>query len=59
MNSEIQGAIQQVEFAPGQFLSNLFLMDKKDLSHRPVISLKYLNSFISYQQFRMGRIHFI
>ena len=53
INSEIQemlrkGAIQQVQPEPRQFLSNLFLMDKKDRGHRPVKNLNYLNAFIPY-----------
>ena len=51
INSEIQemlrkGAIQKVEAEAGQFLSNLFLVGKKGGGHRPVLNLKYLNSFI-------------
>ena len=53
INSEIhemlrKGAIQQVQPEPGQFLSNLFLVDKKDGGHRPVKNLKDLNASIHY-----------
>ena len=58
INSEIKeilrkGAIQQVKSDPGKFLSNLFLVNKRDGGHRPVINLKFLNSFIPYQHFKM------
>ena len=64
INSEIKemlrkGAIQQVKSEPGKFLSNLFLVNKKDGGHRPVINLKFLNSFISYHHFKMEEMHLI
>ena len=63
-NSEIKemlrkGVIQQVKSEPGEFLSNLFLVNKKDGSHRPVINLKFLNIFIPYQHFKMDMMHLI
>ena len=48
-----KGAIQQVESEPGDFLSNLFLVNKKDGGHRPEINLKFLNSFMLYRHFKM------
>ena len=53
INSEIKemlrkGAIQQVKSEPGEFLSNLFLLN-----------LKFLNSFIPYQHFKMEGTHLI
>ena len=62
INSEIKemlnkGAIQQVKSKPGEFLSNLFLVNEKDGGHRPVINLKLLKSFISYQHFKMEGMH--
>ena len=64
INSEIKemlrkGAIQQVKSEPGEFLSNLFLVNKKDGGHQPVINLKFLNSFIPYQHFKMEGMHLI
>ena len=33
----------------GKFISNLFLVEKKDWGNPPVINLKHLNQFIPYQ----------
>ena len=64
INSEIKevlrkGAIKQVKSKPGEFLSNLFLVNRKDVSHRPVINLKFVNSFIPHQHFKMKVMHLI
>ena len=50
---------QQVKSEPGEFLSNLFLVSKKDGGHRLVINLKFLNSLIPYQHFKMEGMHLI
>ena len=64
VNKEIEnmlkkGAIQIVPHIPGEFLSNLFLVGKKDEGHRPIINLKHLNSFIPYQHFKMEGLHML
>ena len=41
-------AIQKVVPKEGQFLSNLFLVEKEDGGHLPVINLKSLNKFSLY-----------
>ena len=41
----------------GELISNLFLVEKKDGRTRPVINLKHLNQFISYQHFKMEGLH--
>ena len=48
-----EGAIRQVSTIKGEFLSNLFLVKKKDGGQRPVINLKHLNAFIPYNHFKM------
>ena len=54
-----KGAIEQAKSEPGKFLSNSFLVNKKDGGHWPVINLKFLNSFITYQHFKMEAMHLI
>ena len=54
-----KSAIQQVKSEPGEFLSNCFFVNKKDVDHWPVINLKFLNNFISYQHFKMEEVHLI
>ena len=50
-------AIQKVVPTQGQFLSNLFLVEKKDGGKHPVINLKNLNKFIPYEHFKMEGLH--
>lgn len=45
-------AIQHVKAKPGEFMSNLFSGNKNDGSHRPVMNLKFLNSFILHTAFQ-------
>ena len=54
-----KGAIHKVAHHPKQFLSHLFLVDKKDGGKRPVINLKQLNSYIPYQHFKMEGLHLL
>jgi len=58
MEEEIQGllvtrAIVVVPPCEDQFISYLFLVQKKDGSHCPVINLKPLNGFVQKQHFKM------
>ena len=53
----VKGAIQKVQHCPGEFLSNMFLVGKKDGGNRPVINLKQLNELVPYQKFKMEGLH--
>ena len=64
IDAEIQslqqkGALKQVPPESDQFLSNLFLVPKRDGTSRPVINLKGLNSFLQYTHFKMEGIHLL
>ena len=48
-----KGAIRKVQPWKGEFVSNLFLVKKKDGGQRPVINLKQLNEYIPCRHFRM------
>ena len=48
-----KGAISKVRPSQDQFLSNIFILPKKDGGNRPVINLKHLNSFINCPHFKM------
>ena len=48
-----KGAVERVSDFPGQFLSHIFLRDKKDGSKRPVFNLRQLNQWIEYSHFKM------
>ena len=48
-----KGVIKKTQPAQGEFLSNLFLVRKKDEGYHPVINLKMLNQLISFFHFKM------
>ena len=48
-----KGAIRIVKELHGQFLSPLFLVEKKDAGYRPVVNLKKLNRNIPYVHFKI------
>ena len=49
-------AVKQVSACPDQFLSPVFLVQKKDGGQRPVINLKRLNQYVEYQHFKLEGI---
>ena len=54
-----KGAIQVVSPMNGDFLSSVFLVKKKDGGNRPVINLKELNSYVTYQHFKMEGLYLL
>ena len=48
-----KGAIEVVEHAENQFLSNIFTVPKKDGTRRPVIDLRQLSHFVKKVPFKM------
>ena len=52
-----KGAIRKVEPCPGQFVSMLFLIAKKDGSFQPVVNLRPSNQFMARAHFKMEGIN--
>ena len=52
-------ALHVVKPVSDQFISNLFLVLKRDGKSRPVINLKDLNTFLQYDHFKMEGIHLL
>lgn len=54
-----KGAISPAPQAPGGFVSQLFLVPKKDGGFRPAINLRALSTFIQEEHFKMENFHMI
>lgn len=50
------GAIKTIPFSKENFYSRLFLVPKKEGTHRPVIDLSRLNKFVENCHFQMENI---
>ena len=48
-----KGAIRKVQPSKGEYVTNLFLVKKKDGGQRTVINLKQLNAYIPYCHFKV------
>ena len=57
MNKFLQlDIVERVEHMYDEFVSNIFIRDKKDGSHRVILNLLELNQFIAYHHFKMDTI---
>jgi len=54
-----KGAIVESMYSPKNYLSQIFLVEKKDGSQRPVINLKGLNQFVKTEHFKMEGLHLL
>ena len=54
-----KGVIQKVVPNQGKFLSNLFLVGRRDGGNHPAINLKNLNKFNPYEHFEMECLRFL
>ena len=50
-----KGAILETQLTPQNFVSQIFLVEKKGGGQRPVINLKGLNQFVKTEHFKMER----
>jgi len=54
-----KGAISLVQDTTGGFISQIFIVPKKDGGYRPVINLRALNRFIPEEHFKMEGFHMV
>lgn len=54
-----KGAIKETVHEQGEFISNIFLVKKKNGKFRPVINLKHLNQFVTYHHFKQETLDVI
>ena len=54
-----KGAIVETQLTPHSFISQIFLVEKKDGGQRPVINLKGLNQFVRVEHFKMEGLHLL
>ena len=58
LNKEAVHLVKQPVVTEG-FISSLFVVPKKDGGNRPVVNLKPLNQYITYEHFKMEGIHML
>ena len=51
-----KGIIVKAEHDPSQYVSNIFLRDKKDGSFRMILNLSHLNKSVEYHKFKMDTL---
>ena len=48
-----KGVIQKCGHEPGEYISSIFLREKKDVPYRVILNLKHLNKFVEHHHFKM------
>jgi len=64
IDAEIQklfskGAIAPTQHEFGEYISPIFVANKKDGSYRMILNLKSFNQHIEYQHFKMDSVHLL
>ena len=54
-----KGAIEETQPDPQSFISQIFLVEKKDWGFRPIINLKSLNHHVRTEHFKMESLHLL
>lgn len=54
-----KGAIKEVEFSDDLYISNIFVVPKKSGKLRPIINLRSLNEFVTYEKFKQENLSHI
>ena len=54
-----KGAIVKTQLTQQNYVSQIFLVEKKDGGQRPVINLKGLNQFVKTEHFKMEGLHLL
>ena len=54
-----KGAIVETTLSKNSFVSQIFLVEKKERGQRPVINLKSLNTFVRTEHFKMEGLHIL
>ena len=54
-----KGATVETVGFPRNYVSQIFLVEKKDRGQRPVINLKGLNQFVKTEHFKMEGLHLL
>ena len=52
-----KGALEVTDHSDNEIISDIFLRDKKDGSHRMILNLKKLNMYVAKAHFKMDMLH--
>ena len=51
-----KGVIMKVQYSPGQIVSGIFFLPKKDGTFRLILNLKRFNEFVTHRHFKMDSL---